>query len=312
MRFCPDKSRVEIGIWRVRGRLLRPTHLLRYACVMKGFLIIDKHQGVTSFDMVARARRILDVRKIGHLGTLDPLATGVLVLAVGEATKLIEYLMGADKEYEATLEFGKTSDTYDLEGTITETGAPIPTPDKVEAALNQFCGEILQIPPAFSALKINGRPAYALAREGKTPDLKPRPVYIEKLELVSFEGAIARLEIVCSSGTYIRSLVHDLGRALNVGAIMTGLRRPRVGQFTLKGATEIAAQNLISIEKVVANWSTVRITENEMFLLRQGKKIPSAGKDSIEPMAVFCNDKLVSLAKSENGFLRPIKNFVVE
>lgn len=279
---------------------------------MQGFLVVDKPQGVTSFDVVAQARRILVERKIGHLGTLDPLATGGLVLAVGEATKLIEYLMGADKEYETTLEFGKTSDTYDAEGEIIETGVVGPPFAQLKVALLQFRGEIKQTPPAFSAIRINGQRAYHLARRGEQVELKPRLVRIDSLEILSFNEGVARLKITCSSGTYIRSLVHDLGQALNVGAIMTGLRRTRVGQFTLDMATEIAPQNLIPMEKVVVKWPTLHLTENEMFSFRQGKKIPYATQAKDEIVAAFFCNKLVSLIKPEHGFLRPIKNFVVK
>ncbi len=281
---------------------------------MKGFFILDKPAGVTSFDMVAQARRVLKVRKIGHLGTLDPLATGVLVLAVGEGTKLIEYLMGADKEYEATLEFGKTSDTYDSEGQIVETDVPLPTRAQLEQALEQFRGEIEQIPPAFSALKINGQRAYDLARKGEKVELKSRQVRIDKLTLENLDGPIAQLTIACSSGTYIRSIVHDLGQVLGCGAIMTALRRTHVGEFALSKATEITSENLIPLEQIVAGWPTIKVNENEMWALNQGQKVHVGGSpphtDTI--FAVLHNDHLVSLAELNSGFLSPVKNFVLE
>jgi tRNA pseudouridine55 synthase len=284
---------------------------------MKGFLIVDKPAGITSFDVVAQARRALGIRKIGHLGTLDPLATGVLVLAVGEGTKLIQYLMGADKDYEATLEFGKISDTYDSDGQITQTGAIIPPRDEIEAALEPFRGEIQQVPPAFSALKINGRRAYELARKGEKVELKPRTVYIHDLKLVGDN----QLHLSCSSGTYVRSLIHDLGQALGCGAIMTALRRTRVSQFTLAQATEITPENLLPLERVVLSWPTIKINEDECQALLQGKKVhigaTSDGRPYEPPhtdtiFAVLYNEKLVSLAELSRGFLRPVKNFVVE
>ncbi|MBT5016463.1 tRNA pseudouridine(55) synthase TruB [Candidatus Peregrinibacteria bacterium] len=287
---------------------------------MKGFLIVDKPQGITSFDVVAQARRALNVRKIGHLGTLDPLATGVLVLAIGEGTKLIEYLMGADKEYEATLEFGKISDTYDSEGKITKTDAPVPTSDEIEAALPQFRGEIQQIPPAFSALKINGQRAYDLARRGEKVELKPRTVYIHDLTLVAPD----QLHIHCSSGTYIRSIIHDLGQTLGCGAIMTALRRTHVGQFMLNKAIDItktSPENLISLEEIVSSWPPVKVNKDEMIALQQGQKVHIGTSSSGAPLqpphtdtifAVFYNDTLVSLAELNSGFLTPVKNFMVK
>jgi len=315
---------------------------------MKGFLIVDKPSGITSFDVVAQARRQLEVRKIGHLGTLDPLATGVLVLAVGEGTKLIEYLMGADKEYEATLEFGKTSDTYDSEGTVIETGAEIPSGVQLEAVLEQFRGEIEQIPPAFSALKINGQRAYDLARKGEKVELKSRKVRIDKLELMArsdrearsdgearrdglvaqgptAQGSTAQLHIHCSSGTYIRSIIHDLGQVLGCGAIMTALRRTRVGGFQLNEAhspAEIIPENLIPLERVVIDWPTIKVNEDECHALHQGQKIPigatskttsdlTAAATAATILAILHNDQLVSLAELNRGFLSPVKNFML-
>lgn len=203
------------------------------------FLIIDKPTGWTSHDVVAKCRGILQERKIGHMGTLDPLATGVLVLAVTKAyTKQIQDYMGCDKEYEVTMELGKKSDTYDSEGQVEETGRPIPDEASIRAAMEQFWGTSLQMPPAFSAKKINGQRAYKLARQGKKVKLKPKEVEMEGWD-IEVDGSEVRFTVRVSSGTYVRSLVHDIGEALACGAIMTALRRTRVGEFKLEDAKTI-------------------------------------------------------------------------
>jgi tRNA pseudouridine55 synthase len=261
------------------------------------------------------------VRRVGHLGTLDPLATGVLVVAVGEATKLIEYFMKADKVYEATAEFGKVSDTYDREGEIKAYSpgliakgpldiAPsgsLLVREAIEQALSFFTGEIMQVPPIFSALKIKGKPAYELARAGKKVELKARPVTIYALEILSFESPFLRLRIHCSSGTYIRSLIHDLGQKLGVGAIMTELRRTRVGPFSLEALGEI------SLEKLVENWASFELTESLFQALRQGRieKAPAGFPEALDgfPVAGFYHGKVVSLLeKDEKGDIRILKN----
>lgn len=279
------------------------------------FLILDKPSGVSSFREVARVRRESGVRRVGHLGTLDPLATGVLVVAVGEATKLIEYFMKADKVYEATAELGKVSDTYDREGEIKATlsgssargSSAFLTREMIESLLPFFTGEIMQGPPIFSALKIKGKPAYELARAGKKVELKARPVTIHALEILSFETPILRLRIHCSSGTYIRSLVHDLGQKLGVGAMMTELRRTRVGPFSLE------ALGTISLEKLVENWASFELTESLFQALRQGRieKAPSGFLEARNgfPVAAFYHGKVVSLVeKDEKGMIRILKN----
>lgn len=206
-----------------------------------GFLVIDKPQGWTSHDVVAKMRGILKERKIGHLGTLDPLATGVLVLAVGrDATKQVSHYMGVDKDYEGEFELGKTSDTYDSEGKVVETGFDVTqlSEEQVKEALATFWGKTLQMPPAFSAKKVGGKKAYQLARAGKTVELQPKEVEMDG-EVLEWKPPFVRFRVKVSSGTYIRSLVHDLGQFLGCGAILTQLRRTRVGEFTLKEAKTV-------------------------------------------------------------------------
>jgi len=210
-----------------------------------GFLIVDKPTDWTSHDVVAKSRGILGIRKIGHLGTLDPLATGVLVLAVGRAaTKKVSEYMGADKEYEVEMELGKTSNTYDSEGEIVETPDDYPaiTPDQIEIEMENFWGTSMQMPPAFSAKKVNGQRAYKLARAGKEVKLKAREVTMQGKD-IEIDYPFVRFTVTVSSGTYIRSLVHDIGKVLGCGAIMTALRRTRVGDFKLEDAISLEELN---------------------------------------------------------------------
>lgn len=204
----------------------------------QGFLVIDKPSGWTSHDVVAKLRGLLKEKKIGHLGTLDPLATGVLVVAVGrDATKQIQHFMKLDKEYEVELELGKISDTYDAEGVVQETGFDLHSLDKktVQSALESFWGENMQMPPAFSAKKINGKKAYELARAGKPVELKAVQVRMQGKN-IEVDFPFVRFTVEVSSGTYIRSLAHDLGQKLGCGAVLTKLRRTRVGDFVLAEA----------------------------------------------------------------------------
>lgn len=213
---------------------------------MNGILLIDKPKGWTSFDVVNKVRRMVQLSELntsnkkrfptGHTGTLDPMATGLLVLLLGTYTKQAPGLTKLDKTYDVTMKLGQTSTTGDVEGEITDVSDTQPSLDAVTAALQQFVGDQMQVPPAFSAVKINGQRAYKLARDGKTPELKARPVHIEQITLASYEYPFVRFTAEVSSGTYIRSLVEDLGKALKTGAYMSDLRRTKVGKFDLADA----------------------------------------------------------------------------
>lgn len=288
-----------------------------------GFLILDKPTGITSFDLVAQVRRTFQIKKVGHLGTLDPLATGVLVVAVGEATKLIEYFMKLDKVYEAQVEFGKTSDTYDRLGQIRVVEpSPAFSQDQPEAALSFFRGTFLQTPPSFSAIKVQGQRAYRLARAGTLVELPARSVTVHALDILRFELPYATLRIHCSSGTYIRSLIHDLGTRLGCGALMTELRRLAVGPFMLENAAREGewTASLISLEHLVRDWPSIHLTLEEYQALRQGQFIGASkerfsSKDvfGATPTAAFYDQRLVSLVEpAPGGGLKPVKNFVVE
>ncbi len=206
---------------------------------MHGFLNLDKPIGATSRQVVNRIQRLLGITRAGHAGTLDPLATGVLVVGVGAATRLIEYVQRMTKNYRGTFLLGRSSPTEDLEGDVTLLEGPrVPTPDEVTAAAGRFTGRIQQRPPAFSALKIQGRPAYRLARQGRPVELAPREVTIHRLAVVAYEYPELVLEVQCSGGTYIRSLGRDLAESLGTAAVMSALVRTAVGSFTLAQAAD--------------------------------------------------------------------------
>ncbi|HEU5432398.1 MAG TPA: tRNA pseudouridine(55) synthase TruB, partial [Thermomicrobiales bacterium] len=200
---------------------------------LHGFLVIDKPAGWTSFDVVARARRLLGEKRIGHAGTLDPAATGVLPLAVGAARKTLEFLAEASKTYDAEITFGVETDTWDRDGAVVAMAdAGELTRDQIAGALEPFRGSFAQTPPMHSAIKIGGRKLYQLARKGEEIERPARSVTIHALDLLGWESPVARLRVDCSKGTYIRSLAHDLGAALGMGAHLSALRRTRTGPFT--------------------------------------------------------------------------------
>jgi tRNA pseudouridine55 synthase len=207
---------------------------------MNGVLVVDKPQVLTSHDVVAAARRTLGETKIGHTGTLDPLATGVLPLAVGRATRLVRFFSASDKDYEATIRFGFATDTYDIGGREISRTDAVPAPEHLVRALQALTGEYLQPPPAFSAKKIGGRRAYELARNEHPVALAPAAVRVARADLVSFSGGRAHVVLTCSAGFYVRSFAHTLGELTGTGACLEALRRTRSGEFCLENAIPIA------------------------------------------------------------------------
>lgn len=204
---------------------------------MDGILIIDKPAGITSHDAVSQVRRILDEGRVGHAGTLDPLATGVLVLGIGKGTRLLEYLTGQQKRYRGTIRLGVTTTTYDTEGEIVEqVDGPWPVRSRVEDALTRFRGVIEQHPPVYSAIKQGGEPLYEKARRGEDVNIEPREVTIHTLVLLEYDPPALVIDVTCSKGTYIRSLAHDIGQALDMGGHLSDLRRLSSGPFTLDDA----------------------------------------------------------------------------
>lgn len=247
-----------------------------------GVLVIDKPSGPTSFAIVAHVRRRLGVRKVGHGGTLDPLASGVLPICLGEGTKLAPFLLAGDKEYEATVRFGVATDTYDVTGrVVAEKPTDGLTAAAIEAALASFVGEHEQIPPIYSALKRAGRPLYAYARAGEAvPPPPPRRIEITRLDLVAFDAPNeARLRVACSKGTYVRSLAHDLGDALGTGAHLTALRRTRSGPFTVDDAippSQVGTDPLpvIGLAQALRHLRAVTVSDAVARALWQGQTVP--------------------------------------
>jgi tRNA pseudouridine55 synthase len=215
--------------------------------IIEGVLVIDKTEGPTSHDVVSIARRALGISRIGHTGTLDPMATGVLPLVIGRATRLAQFLTASDKSYEATLAFGRTTDSYDASGKEISTSAQRPTREQVIDALEKFRGTYEQTPPAFSAKSIDGERSYEIARKNArkssdTPAPRPKAVSVttKRLELIAFDGDTAKLEMQVTAGFYVRSLVHDLGEDLGCGAVLIALRRTRSGEFGLDHLVPLA------------------------------------------------------------------------
>lgn len=206
---------------------------------LNGLLVINKPSGWTSFDVVAKVRGILRAKKVGHAGTLDPMATGVLILCIGNATKSVDKIMKTEKEYVGTITLGATSNTDDADGIVAPTGAHNVSIKNIEEALKGFQGTFDQLPPQFSAKKVEGKRAYALARAGKTADLKPVSVTVHELKLFNYSWPTLKIRVVCGKGFYMRSLARDLGQKLGIGGYLSELVRTRVGQYSLGQAISI-------------------------------------------------------------------------
>ena len=245
---------------------------------MNGIVIVDKPQGWTSQDVTARLRRVFETRRIGHGGTLDPMATGVLPVFVGRATRGVEFFEHAEKTYEALLLPGVVTDTEDVTGTVLERHPAALTEAAVEAVLPRFRGEILQIPPMYSALKVNGQKLCDLARKGQTVERKPRPVTIHELAFLGFQDDCLRLRVRCSKGTYIRTLCKDLGEALGCGGCMAQLRRVSAGSYTIGQAVPLETllesadpgQYLLPVDSLFASLPALTLTPNQETRCRNG------------------------------------------
>jgi tRNA pseudouridine55 synthase len=248
----------------------------------EGILNIDKPPGLTSHDVVNRVRRLAGLRRVGHAGTLDPLATGVLLVCLGRATRLVEYLVGQPKTYETVIRLGQSTDTYDAEGQVVAERPYTPiTPDDLGHALAQFRGPIQQTPPLYSAIKRAGQPLYKLARQGIAVEVAAREVTIEELEVTAVNLPFLSLRVACSSGTYIRSLAHDLGEVLGCGGHVMALRRTAVGDFKIATALpldHLTPENLNScllpMETAVAHLPRLDVSAEAATRLLQGQPIP--------------------------------------
>lgn len=249
---------------------------------MNGILNVYKPAEMTSHDVVAILRRLTRMKRIGHTGTLDPMATGVLPVCLGKATRIVEFLSSEDKSYRCTMSLGKVSDTQDIWGEVTLTGTPIPSSEAVRDALMSMVGEIHQIPPMFSAVKVGGRKLYELAREGIEIEREARIRWIRSIEILSQDYDSVEFDVVCSKGTYIRTLCHDTGQKLGCGAVMAALERTASGVFTLENAitlealqamdkTEIQAA-LYSIDTPFKHLPSIQVDERVGRLLMNGVK----------------------------------------
>jgi tRNA pseudouridine55 synthase len=241
---------------------------------LTGVFLLDKPQGISSFEVLRKLRRTFQQRKMGYLGTLDPLATGVLVVFLGRATSLIPAYQELTKSYRAEAIFGKSSDSYDITGEVLEHDAILPTQKHIEDVLHQFLGSIWQGQPAFSALKFQGKRAYEHAREGKKINLGKRQVDIHQIDIISYEAPVLTFDMSCSSGTYVRSLIHELGEVLNCGAVMSALSRTAVGDISLENVVSLEScseKDLLSPRQFLEKHQAARsMSEKEKeYLLRK-------------------------------------------
>ena len=283
---------------------------------MMGVLPVDKPAGPTSHDVVAAARRALGIRRIGHTGTLDPFATGLLDLCIGPATRLAEYLMGMDKSYQATARLGVATDTLDGEGTVVAESDAVAAldPAQVRAAFEDQQGRRMQTPPAYSAKKVGGKKAYELARAGRAVELEPVEVTIHELAVLAVDGPTVGFRIRCSSGTYVRAVARDAGEALGVGAHLTALRRTAVGRFRVADAVEMdrldehdaVAAALLSPLQAVAHLPTVLVDADQVRRIRHGQALAVDGLP--EGLVAVADDAgLVAIAEAGGGRVRPRK-----
>lgn len=293
---------------------------------VSGWLILDKPAGMTSTQAVGAVRRLFDARKAGHAGTLDPLATGILPIALGEATKTVPYAVEGEKGYRFTVRWGVETDTDDAEGRTISASDNRPEQDAIEALLPQFIGEILQTPPAYSAIKVDGERAYDLARAGEVVELEARPVCIDMLKLVECPCAdTAVFEARCGKGTYVRALARDMGRALGCLGHVVALRRTRVASFleadavsmdALRAAAEegesIALRLLLPVEAALSELSVLNVGQSDAARLLRGQAVLIRGRDApttTGPTYATCKGQLIAVGRIERGELHPLRVF---
>jgi tRNA pseudouridine55 synthase len=285
-----------------------------------GFLLIDKPAGPTSFAVVKRIRSFCRRCKIGHAGTLDPAASGLLIIALGKATRLLEFLPTEPKLYTFTIRFGSDTDTLDTEGVVTNTGGRIPSEDEIGAILPRFLGKQMQVPPRFSALKVKGERAYDLARENKDFSLAPRPVTIHSLSCDAFiaDKGEALCTLSCSKGTYVRSIVRDIGEALGTYAHASGIRRTAIGPFSLTQAITFGKidgstlENIIPIKTMFGQCPQTILNAAQKEALSCGKSIPLPVSAEAGGMVFAFDEKediVAALVKKDEGSFHPVKVF---
>ncbi len=293
-----------------------------------GWIIIDKPSGLSSNAAVGRVRRIMNAQKVGHAGTLDPLATGVLPMALGEATKTVSYLMDGKKAYRFTIRWGERRSTDDGEGEVTETSDGRPTEEQIAAALPDFIGDIKQVPPAYSAIKIDGKRAYELARADKAPEMQPRIIHIAEFKLLRIiDSDHGEFEVVSGKGAYMRSLARDLAVRLGTVGHIETLRRTAVGPFQEKQAISLdklevlghsapPSEHLLPVETVLDDIPALALTETEARKLSHGQAIPVLPVANRSPLnnisqgdvvCAMAEGKLVALVKIKGGEIRPFR-----
>jgi tRNA pseudouridine55 synthase len=288
-----------------------------------GLLVIDKPTGPTSHDIVNIVRRGTQIRKVGHTGTLDPYASGVLLVLLGSVTRLAEYLLEVDKEYLATIRFGTATSTYDAAGRVTATRPFTFREETLEAKLATFVGERLQVPPVYSAIKVGGRKAYDLARRGEAVEMAPRKVHIYDLSLLRWESPNAVVRVRCSRGTYIRSIAHDVGEAMGSHAHLVSLRRIRLGPFSVERATPLDELKRRFLEgtwekaampssAVLEGWATVQLTPEEAEKIRNGIAVPAPEGATGRARAIAPDGELLAVVEADGaaGTWHPKKVFV--
>jgi len=299
---------------------------VKAASPLDGILLIDKEQGWTSHDVVAKVRRITGQRKSGHTGTLDPMATGLVVVCLGQATRLVEYMTAHDKRYIGEVRLGQSTDTDDAEGqVVAEAPVPLVGDEQLRAIERRFTGELLQLPPAYSALKVDGQRAYAVARAGGVPDLKARPVSIHAIALRQTAADRLGIEVHCGPGTYIRSLARDIGALIGCGAHLSALRRASVGTFrvaqafTLSELEAIVTQGelidaVLPLDDGILDVPVAIVGEERSALLRHGQVLEPVVSFSEAPVGRVYDvaGGFVAIASvSEDGLIKPLKVFAV-
>lgn len=283
---------------------------------MDGIVIVDKPQDWTSQDVVSKLRGVFRTRRIGHGGTLDPMATGVLPVFVGRATRGVEFFEHAEKIYEAELLLGTITDTEDVTGRVLEKRTVSVTREELEDILSRFRGEISQIPPMYSAIKVNGQKLYDLARKGREVERKPRKITIFSLECLAFDGRAARLRVHCSKGTYIRTLCKDIGEALGCGGCMAALRRVQAGEYDLSQAVTLetltGCENpegyLLPVDSLFAKYPAVTLTSNQEKRCRNGNAF-SVTLPEGQYRAYSQSGEFLMLAAVEKGTMTTVKSF---
>lgn len=287
---------------------------------MNGIIIVDKPQGWTSHDVVAKLRGIYQQRRIGHSGTLDPMATGVLAVFLGRGTRAVELCENDEKEYVAELLLGIVTNTQDITGEVLEQHSVEVSRQQLEAVLEQFLGPQQQIPPMYSAVKIGGKKLYELARKGQSVERKPRSIAIHELELCDFDGKTARIRVVCSKGTYIRTLCHDIGAALGTGGCLSSLRRTRAGRFaiddcvTMEQIQQARDQNahmafLRPVDSLFSGCPAVYLGEKEALRCKNGAENAVSGMPDGTYRVYGPENEFLMLGQCQNGVLRTVKSF---